>query len=365
MDKKFVIDRSDIAKNVEVLNEKTGNARIYAVLKGNGYGMGLSPYCNILFENGIEHFAVTDISDASFLRETCPKAETLLMTPCATEDDMLIIVNDGITATVDSLDGAKKLSDIAVKKEKTVTAHIKIDTGMGRFGLHPEQFDEICQICALPNICVEGIFTHLHSAFNKDMRPSIKQFEIFTTLIKKLEENGIKIPVKHICNSTAIFRFPQMHLTAVRAGSALIGRVPLLCGNTGLVKVGKFYAKINDIRTLPKGHNIGYAALYKTKKNQKILCVSAGYADGVTVCKANDTFRFIDILRYMFNDFKLLINPTPLICKVNGKNSVSLGRVGMTSIVLDGENVNAQIGDYAEIPVNPIYLSSTVTREYI
>lgn len=364
MNKKFVIHRSDIANNVKVISKKVNGARIYAVLKGNGYGMGIFPFALCLLENGIRHFAVTDTTDAVFLREHFDEAETLLLTPCNSLEMMRDIVACDITATIDSLESATELDRLAKESGKTVAVHIKIDTGMGRFGFKPGEIEQIQKVCALENLKVEGIYTHLHSAFNKKTAPSLKQFEIFTSVIDTLKESGIDIPIRHICNSTAIFRFKNMHLTAVRAGSALIGRLPEVCGSTGLAKLGTFYAKIDDIRTLPKGHNIGYAALYKTNKKKKIICVSAGYADGITVCKANDSFRFIDILRYMYNDFKLLFKPTPLYCKINGKTTTSVGRIGMTSFVLDGDNIDAKIGDYVEIPVNPLYLSTQIAREY-
>jgi len=364
MDKKFVIRCDDIANNIKVISEKVNGARIYAVLKGNGYGMGLSPFAHCLYNNGIRHFAVTDLSDAIFLKKEFADAEALLLTPCNSEYAMKEIVAHNITATIDSIQSAIKLSEFSKEAGKILNAHIKIDTGMGRFGFKPESIKQIKEVCALENINVEGIYTHLHSAFNKKAAPSIKQYNTFISVIEKLSESKIEIPIKHICNSTATFRFPNMHLTAVRVGSALIGRLPEVCNNTGLAKIGTFYSEISDIRTLPKGHNIGYAALYKTDKEKKIICVSAGYADGVTVCKANDSFRFIDILRYMFNDFKLLFNPTRLCCKINGKTTTSIGRIGMTSFVLDGDNIDAKIGDLVEIPVNPLYLSSQVTREY-
>lgn len=364
MDKKFVIRRSDIANNVNVISEKVNGARIYAVLKGNGYGMELLPFAQCLFDNRIRHFAVTDLSDAILLKKDFDEAEVLLLTPCSSNDTMKEIVASNITATIDSLQSATELSKLAKESGKVVAVHIKIDTGMGRFGFKPEDTQQIKAVCALDYLNVEGIYTHLHSAFNKKSALSLKQYNTFVSVIDALSKSGIDIPIRHICNSTATFRFPDMHLTAVRVGSALIGRLPEVCGNTGLIKIGTFYAEISDIRTLPKGHNIGYAALYKTAKEKKIICVSAGYSDGVTVCKANDTFRFIDILRYMFNDFKLLFRPTPLYCKINGKTTTSIGRIGMTSFVLDGDNIDAKIGDYVEIPVNPLYLSSQIIREY-
>ncbi len=365
MDKKFVIDRSDIQNNISVLRKKVGNARIYAVLKGNAYGMELVPFAKELFDGGIRYFALTALSDCVTLKEELPDANILLLTPCHIDDDIGTALLNDITLSVDSFENAEFISKIAQKQGKTANIHIKIDTGMGRYGFLPSQITEIKSACQLDCINAEGIFTHLHSAFNKKAVPSLEQFSQFTDVIDKLKADGITFEVSHICNSTAIFRFPQMHLTAVRAGSALIGRVNAMSGTTKLCKVGKLYGQIIDIRTLPQGHNIGYAALYRTKVPQKILCVNVGYADGVAVTKANDTFRFIDVLRYGFNDFKLLFNPTPLVCSVNRKSAKSLGRIGMTNLVLDGSNCDdAKIGDLVEIPANPIYLSPLIQREY-
>ncbi|MBE6788289.1 MAG: alanine racemase [Ruminococcaceae bacterium] len=366
MDKKFIISKSDIQNNISVLREKVKDARVYAVLKGNAYGMGLVPFAKELFSCGIKYFALTSLEDALLLKNAVQDCSVLLLTPCNLEDAIESAVSDDITLCVDSLENAMLISKTAQKLEKTAQIHIKIDTGMGRYGFLPSQIDDIKSVCALENINAEGIFTHLHSAFNKDPSPSFEQYRLFTSTIDNLSKQSIKFEVSHICNSTAIFRFPDMHLTAVRAGSALIGRVSEVCGKTNLCKVGKLYGQVVDIRELPKDHNIGYAALYRTKKAQKIACVNVGYADGVAVTKANDTFRFIDILRYGFNDFKLLFKPTPLVCTINGKNAKSLGRIGMTNLVLDASLVDdIKIGDLVNIPANPIYLSPLIEREYI
>ena len=366
MDKKFIISKCDIQNNVSVLKEKVKDSRIYAVLKGNAYGMELVPFAKELFSCGIKHFALTSLSDALLLKNELPESFELLLTPCYLSEDIELAVASDITLSVDSIENALFINETAKKLNKTAQIHIKIDTGMGRYGFLPSPIDDIKSVCALQNINAEGIFTHLHSAFNKDPSPSFEQYRLFTSTIDKLSNDNINFEVSHICNSTAIFRFPEMHLTAVRAGSALIGRVSDVCENTTLCKVGKLYGQVVDVRELPACHNIGYAALYKTKKAQKIACVNVGYADGVAVTKANDTFRFIDILRYGFNDFKLLFRPTPLVCTINGKKARSLGRIGMTNLVLDAGDIDdIKPGDFAEVPANPIYLSPLIEREYI
>ena len=360
MEKTFVINCEDIKHNIEVLKEKTGGKIIYAVLKGDAYGMGLEKFANEVYNSQIRHFAVTSLEDAIVLRKMHNDCEVLLLTPCGSKCDIYRALTFGVTFSVGSIENAENIAKIASERNLSANIHIKVDTGMGRYGFLPSQTDDITKTCALENIRAVGIFSHLHSAFNKKTEPSYEQFKIFKNTIETLEKNGVNFEIKHICNSIALFRFPEMQLNAVRAGSALIGRVSPICGNTGLKKVGTLFAKITEIRTLPKGHNIGYAALYKTKKEQNV-----GYADGIAVTKSNDSFRFIDILRYGFNDLKLLINPTELVCKIGDKTAKNLGRIGMTNLVLDATNVeNAQIGDLVEVPANPIYLSPLIKRVY-
>lgn len=366
MDKKFVINTQDIAKNVSIIKEKVQNKIVYAVLKGNAYGMDLIPFAKELYKCGLRYYSVTDLNDAVMLRQNLDDIEILLLTPCKVTEDIHTAISNKISLTVCDINNAQEISDLAIKNNSTAKIQIKIDTGMGRYGFNPSNIKEIISCCKLSGLIAEGIFTHLHSAFSPKVAPSLKQFDAFIKTIKKLEEENIVLPIKHICNSSAIFRFPQMHLSAVRAGSALIGRVPEVCGKTGLTKIGKLFGQIVDFKILPKGHNIGYAALYKTKKAQKIVCVNIGYSDGVAVTKANDTFRFIDILRYLFNDLKLVISNPKLICKINNIPLKSLGRIGMTNLVLDASKLeDVSIGDFVEVPVNPIYLSPTISREYI
>ncbi len=366
MDKKFVIKKELIHSNINEIKKTVGDKKIYAVLKGNAYGMGLLPFANEVINAGLKDFAVTDLGDAILLKQNFPDCDVLLLTPCHILSDIDLAIENDIILAVDSLENAQNISASSIKQNKKATVQIKIDSGMGRYGFLPNQLDDIEKACGLDGVLVEGIFSHLHSAFNKSDKPSKKQFELFCSVINELEARNITFKYKHIANSIAIFRFKDMQLNAVRAGSALIGRVNAISGAKNLCKVGELYGEVVDIRALPKGHNIGYAALYKTKSHQKIVCVNAGYADGVAVSKANDTFRFFDILRYAYNDFKLILKPTPLICKINGKNARSLGRIGMTNLVLDASNLEeVKIGDSVEIPVNPIYLSPLIKREYI
>lgn len=366
MEKVYEISTAEIAQNLSVLRKTVGDARIYAVLKGNAYGMGLAQFAAVLYQNELRHFALTALTDALALRAQLPDADILLLTPCTMPQDAADAIDASITLSVGSYENAKMISDIASEHKRDATVHIQMDTGMGRYGFLPQALSEIQAACACPHLIAEGIYTHLHSAFAPKEKSALAQFSVFEQVIEALQREGLSFPVRHICNSTAVFRFPQMHLTAVRVGSALIGRVPPICSVTGLCKVGKLYGQVLEVRQLPKGHNVGYAGLYRTRSEQKIATVNVGYADGIAIGKQNDTFRFIDILRYGFNDFKLLFHPTPLVCLINGERATSLGRIGMTNLVLNVDPLyDIHPGDRVEIPVNPIYLSPLICRRYV
>ena len=143
MDKKFVINTSDIQNNVSVLRKKVNGARIYAVLKGNAYGMGLLPFAKELYASGIKYFAFTSLSDSLLIKTEIPQANILLLTPCHLEDDIESAILNDITLSVDSIENASLISEISIKHSKPAYIHIKIDTGMGRYGFLPNQIEEI------------------------------------------------------------------------------------------------------------------------------------------------------------------------------------------------------------------------------
>lgn len=285
----------------------------------------------------------------------------MLSSTCLKEEVQSLIENN-ITLTIGSVESAKIANEIASEKNKKIKAHLKIDTGFGRYGFVYTEKDEILKtIKQNSNIEFEGIFTHFSIAFYDD-KITKEQFEKFMNVVKFLEENNIKFKLKHACNSSAFVKFPEMHLDAVRVGSAFVGRLSVE-NKIGVKKIGTLESKVAEIRNLPANFNIGYSNIYLTKKETKVAIIPVGHSDGFNVCSKQDMFRKVDKLRYILNDIKGFFKKQYLKVNINNKNYKLAGRLGMyhSTVIVDN---NVKVGDKAVYEVNPIYIDPRIRREY-
>ena len=140
---KLLIERNKLLKNIEII-KKYSRSKIIAVLKANAYGLGLIEFANILQQNGIDFFAVTDIKDALKLRENGISGQIIVLTPTNLPEEARLIILNGIIATVGSRTSALVLNNAASSLSKTASFHLKIDTGFGRFGFLPQEIPDVC-----------------------------------------------------------------------------------------------------------------------------------------------------------------------------------------------------------------------------
>lgn len=360
----LVVQKDRILSNLKIIQKEAG-VEVIPVLKGNAYGLGDIETARLLFGEGVERIAVSRIEEAERLSGAFPDQEILLLTPYSTENEAKRIVAASITATVGSYDSAVLLNGISEKCGVRTRVHLKFDTGMGRFGFLPEEAEKAVQAAKyLKNLEVCGCFTHLSNAFGRDRKGVLNQVVTFKKCIEVLKRNEVSPGVTHIANSAATILYPGARLDAVRVGSALLGRVSVK-NKLGLKKVGKLESEICDIRWLPAKHNIGYANTYRTKKPMKIAVIPTGYADGLFCEKSKDTFRFRDILRYGWHDFKLLFHKQKFFCEIRGQKAPIVGRIGLCNVVADVSSIECETGDIAAFDVNPLYINSNVERSFI
>lgn len=364
--KALIIKKSDLRHNINVI-KNLNNSKDYTIIgvvKGNGYGLGLIEYAKFLIDNGIEVLAVATIEEALILRKEGIKEDIINLSSIATESEIRELVANNIIITIGSLQTAKIANKIA-KEGKKIRAHIKIDTGFGRYGFLYDDIDLIKSTIKEMdnNIILEGIFSHFSLAYYKNNKWTNIQFGRFMHVLNELEADNINIKMKHICNSPAFINYPDMRLNAARIGSAFLGRVDTE-ESIGLKKIGEVKANIAEIKVLPKGFNVGYLNTYKTKKETKIAIVPLGYKEGYNIGLKEDMFRFVDKLRNLYHDFKKLFKKEQLVVKINEKKYNVIGKLGMYHIAIDITGSNVKMEDEVYFNINPIYVDGALRREY-
>lgn len=368
--KTLLVNKEDLKSNIEKIKQYAPQLdnhveyTIIGIVKGNGYGMGLIEYSKFLIENGIKMLAVATIEEALQLREAEIKTDILMLSTINSKKELEKLIENNIIITIGSEESANLANEIA-KKGNPIRAHIKIDTGFGRYGLVYNRFNTIIETIKHldKNIHVEGIFTHFSMSYYKNNQWTKEQFNRFMKVIEALELNDIKIEMKHICNSPGFINYPEMHLNAARIGSAFLGRVSAE-NDIGLKKIGTFKTEIAEIKSVPKGFNISYVNAYKTKKESTIAIIPFGHIEGFNLGQKQDMFRIVDKLRNIYRSVKNLFKKQRITVTINEKKYNVIGTLGMYHATIDVTNSDVKIGDTVEIEVNPIYLDRTIRREY-
>ena len=214
----------------------------------------------------------------------------------------------------------------------------------------------------MKNIKIEGTYTHFSNSYYDDQYTQT-QFKRFIDCIEVLKMNEIETGMLHVCNTSAFIKFPQMHLNAVRIGSAFTGRISFK-NNMGLRKIGYLKSNVSEIKELPEKFNIGYSNTYTTKKKTKVAIIPCGYMDGVNIETGRDMFRKVDKLRYIVRDIKDAFKKQQLYVNINGQKCPILGRIGTYHVTADITGKNININDEAIFNVSLKHVDSGLRREW-
>ena len=321
------ISLDNLKYNIEQVKKKVSpKTMLCGIVKANAYGHGASEIARTLLDNGFNYLAVAFIDEAEDLRNSGITDAPILILGNTPKDTVAEVIEYNITAAVYNTETAEAISAEAVRRNKTAKIHIKIDTGMSRIGFLPtdESINKIAAIKKLPNLEIEGIFTHFANSDSSDESMTLMQFARFTDVIEKLEKRGIEIPIKHCCNSAAIIKFPHMHLDMVRAGIILYGMYPSdIDYDISLKPLMQLKTTVINVKQLNPGETISYGATYTVSEPTKVATIAVGYADGYP---------------------RLLSNKARVL--VNGQFANILGRICMDQCMIDVTAVNnINVGD--------------------
>lgn len=311
------IDLDAIYDNIKNTREKLADGvKLMAVIKSDGYGHGAVAVAKTI-DSLVDAYGVAILEEAQELRESRITKPILILGYVPEKQYPKLLALEGVMPAIFTLESAEALSRCAQAFGKEVKLHLKVDTGMSRIGFLPteESLRQIEQIHKLPNLRIDGCFTHFAKADMKDKEATRKQFQIFTDFIRKIEAMGIALPVCHAANSAAIMELPQMHLDMVRSGISTYGLYPSeeVKKEELLLKPGMaIRAWVSHVKEVEAGTEIGYGGTFVTKRRTKVATIPVGYGDGYP--------------RSLSNQGRVLIH---------GKEAKIIGRICMDQFMVD------------------------------
>ena len=308
------VDLTAVAANVALIRRHVGNAGLYAVVKAGGYGHGAVPVAHAALEGGATGLAVATLEEAAQLRGLLDHDQILVMGGILPSQAAAAAAS-GCCIGVSS----RELAEALDREGQNVPVHLKVDTGMGRFGAPPEEAAQLAQLIdGSAGLRLAGTWTHFASSESDDAATA-RQFDLFLDVLSRF---GVSPGIRHACNSAGALRHPEYALDAVRAGIAVYG-----CEWPGTRPALALRSAVTHLKTVHKGATVGYGSLWRAPETTQVATVAIGYADGVFRARANKGHAL-----------------------VRGRRAPLIGMVSMDAITLDvGDVPGVQVGDIATL----------------
>lgn len=342
------IDLDALQFNIESIKKSINSkTKIIAVIKTDGYGHGAAQIARVLEGDGqVWGYATATAEEAFSLRDDGMHKPILILGytfPYSYER----MIKEEVRSTVFTLEVAQELSDVAIKAGKKCKVHIKIDTGMTRIGIHPD--DEglalIGRISDLSGLEIEGVFTHFATADEADRTKAYHQMTVFREYVDRIEkELKLKIPMKHCSNSAGIAEMPEANMDAVRAGIILYGLWPSdevqADEKIQLRPMLSLKSRVVYVKTVPQGQEISYGGTYTTTRDTRVATVCIGYGDGYPRSLSNVGHVLIKgqrvpiLGRVCMDQFMVDVTDISLPIRVGDKVTL-IGRDGDESITME------------------------------
>lgn len=280
-----------LADNYRKIADDVSPLGVVSVLKADAYGLGMPEVARELVGCGSKAIATAALTEALDAQAATDGKVPVLILGTVLPDELEPAIRAGVRLPLAHLEEAKAASALAVRLRKTVRCHVALDTGMSRVGVRlAEAADVIPQMAALPNLEIEGMYSHFPTAGIPRDAPTAAQVRSFKALVAKLAKTGVRIPVLHLANSDGVNNVPaacRAPFTHVRVGLGLYGSFDPVGNRLHLRPVMTFRARLAQVRRVPAGATIGYGRTFTCPREMLVGTVAAGYADGLPFALSN------------------------------------------------------------------------------
>jgi alanine racemase len=304
------IDLDQLAANVQALKRQAGEARLLVVVKANAYGHGAVMTAHAAVEAGAWGLGVASLEEGEELRRAGIAAPVLVLSSSSSAQAERLVQSD-LRVTIGTLELGQALSRAAVTAGRQALVHVKVETGMQRYGVTPEEAGGLAEaLHALPGVVVEGLSSHLASSDEPDKTFTRGQYQRFLDCAAALDW----IPIHHVSNTGALLDLPDLRLGLVRCGIGVYGYYPsaAVSRDVPIAPVLALRSRVARVATVEKGEGVGYGLTWRAKRRSRIALILAGYGDGIRRALSN---RGVALVR--------------------GQRAPFAGRVAMDMITLD------------------------------
>lgn len=336
---------------------------VCAVVKANAYGHGLTQAAAVLEQAGARWLAVTRVEEAVALRRAGAQAHILILTPPPSAALTTAAIAGDCAITLSDESDLARFAEAARIAGRPARIHIKVDTGMGRLGVHAGQAAAVAQaVVANPDTSLDGVFTHFADAAGPT---GAKQLEAFNAVRAALGKHAARAIV-HASNSAGLLALPSARFDLVRIGTLLYGQNPP--GATApfpLEETFVWHARVVAVRTVPAGASVGYGGQWTAKRASRIATLAIGWGDGFT---AEPHARPATLANAASGAARSLaaaagVKTSPRVVYFGSNKASVVGRAGMQAVsVLVNDDV--AVGDVARIPARRLLVGSHIERIY-
>lgn len=366
------LSREALQHNLKVLRSLVGDCCLIAPsVKANAYGHGLVEVATAMGE-AVNGFSVFSLAEAVALQEAGIHQPVLIMGPVEAQDYDEVVRRD-LRIFVDSVEVADALAAAAVRQNRQARMHLKVDTGMARFGVRHDQLTAFLDALGHPaGLRIEGVATQAANAYLAEGTAATQeQQQRFKEVVSQVEARGYQPSIRHMANSSVTLRYPEMYWDMVRPGMACYGHAPVppddnLLKERGLVlqPVLSFKTVVASLKTVPAQTPVSYGGHFVTERESRLAVLPLGYSDGVSAVLTNIGEVLINGQRAPIRGRVCMnatvVDVTDIPGVARGDEVVILGNQGNETILADEWEEKVNRDAYAVFTGLPAHLTRLV-----